>query len=50
MKYYVANNIESNHFILSEFDNLNSAYKYYLEDPAHRMIVKEVNPEVKENV
>ena len=50
MKYFVASNIDSNHFILNEFDNLGQAYKFYLEDAAKRIIVKEVKPEVTERV
>jgi hypothetical protein len=48
MKYYVATLIESNHYILNEFDNLNAAYKFYLDDVSKRMIVKEISMEVKE--
>lgn len=48
MKYYVATLIESNNYVLNEFDGLAQAYKFYLEDPAKRIILKQTTPEVVE--
>lgn len=48
MKYFVATLIESNHYVLNEFDNLNSAYKFYLENAGKRVVLKNVDPKVVE--
>lgn len=48
MKYYVATRTDSNIYELTEFEDLGGAYNFYLQDVAHRMILKEVKPEVRE--
>jgi hypothetical protein len=47
MKYYVLIK-ESNQAEVREFDNLNAAYRFFLEDPVKREIVKPVDPKVTE--
>lgn len=47
-KYYVATKIDSNQYTLNEFESLSHAYRFYLEDPVKRIILKTVNPEIKE--
>lgn len=48
MKYFVAVLVENDHYLLKEFDNLTHAYRFYLEEPNKRMILRGVNPEVVE--
>ena len=45
MKYYI---VEKNGYDLRSFESLASAYKFYLEDVAKRIILKEVAPKVVE--
>ena len=47
MKYYVLIK-EDNRAEVREFDGLSKAYRFYLEDPAHREVVKPIEPKVTE--
>ena len=47
-KYLVSEKNYKGEISLREFDGLSQAYKFYLENPARRTIMKEVNVKVVE--
>jgi hypothetical protein len=45
--YYVLTK-ENNTASVTQFDNLSQAFKFYLEDPSKREVVKLINPKIIE--